>query len=74
MIWFDTDECTPKLLENFAFDKYELEPSPLTQRILERRMPGNCWQVSELETSLYIPALLSSEKTNTLHVFCSGVF
>ena len=33
------------LVENFPFDKYELEPSPLTQYILERRNPNVCWQV-----------------------------
>ena len=33
------------LLDNLPFDKYELEPSPLTQYILERRNPNVCWQV-----------------------------
>ncbi|KAK0403250.1 hypothetical protein QR680_016810 [Steinernema hermaphroditum] len=30
---------------DFPFDKYELEPSPLTQMILERRQVNACWQV-----------------------------
>jgi len=36
------------VIENLPFDKYELEPSPLTQFILERRMPNICWQVSKM--------------------------
>ncbi|XP_020294201.1 integrator complex subunit 6 isoform X1 [Pseudomyrmex gracilis] len=40
--------CTsqePMVIENLPFDKYELEPSPLTQYILARRQPTTCWQV-----------------------------
>ncbi|ESO86410.1 hypothetical protein LOTGIDRAFT_179396 [Lottia gigantea] len=40
--------CTlsdPMVIDNLPFDKYELEPSPLTQYILERRQPNTCWQV-----------------------------
>lgn len=33
------------VIGNLPFDKYELEPSPLTQYILERRQPNSCWQV-----------------------------
>ena len=33
------------VIDNLPFDKYELEPSPLTQYILERRQPNVCWQV-----------------------------
>ena len=33
------------VIDNLPFDKYELEPSPLTQFILERRQPNVCWQV-----------------------------
>ena len=32
------------VLDNLPFDKYELEPSPLTQFILEMRQPTVCWQ------------------------------
>ena len=35
----------PLVVENFPFDKYELEPSPLTQFILARKQPTICWQV-----------------------------
>ena len=35
----------PLVVENLPFDKYELEPSPLTQYILERRQPNTAWQV-----------------------------
>lgn len=31
-------------IENMPFDKYELEPSPLTQYILERKQPNVAWQ------------------------------
>ncbi|XP_048526293.1 integrator complex subunit 6-B [Dendroctonus ponderosae] len=40
--------CTysePLVIENLPFDKYELEPSPLTQYILSRKSPKTCWQV-----------------------------
>lgn len=35
----------PMVIENLPFDKYELEPSPLTQFILARKQPTVCWQV-----------------------------
>lgn len=46
----------PLVIENFPFDKYELEPSPLTQYILARKQPNVCWQV-------FVP---NSSKTNQL--------
>ena len=33
------------VIENLPFDKYELEPSPLTLFILGRKQPSYCWQV-----------------------------
>ncbi|XP_046568892.1 integrator complex subunit 6-like [Haliotis rubra] len=42
---FSCSPCDPMVIENLPFDKYELEPSPLTQYILERRQPNSCWQV-----------------------------
>ena len=33
------------MIENLPFDKYELEPSPLTLFILGRKQPNYCWQV-----------------------------
>lgn len=33
-------------MDKVPFDKYELEPSPLTQYILERKSPNTCWQVT----------------------------
>lgn len=39
----DTD---PLLVPNFPYDKYELEPSPLTQVLLEKKNPNICWQVN----------------------------
>ena len=35
----------PMVIENLPFDKYELEPSPLTLFILGRKQPNYCWQV-----------------------------
>ena len=34
------------VIDNLPFDKYELEPSPLTQFILSRKQPTVAWQVS----------------------------
>lgn len=34
------------VIENLPFDKYEMEPSPLTQFILARKQPTVCWQVT----------------------------
>ena len=42
---FSCAPCEPVVIENLPFDKYELEPSPLTQHILERRQPNIAWQV-----------------------------
>lgn len=35
------------IIDNLPFDKYELEPSPLTLFILGRKQPNYCWQVSQ---------------------------
>ncbi|KAH7638775.1 integrator complex subunit 6-a-like protein [Dermatophagoides farinae] len=40
--------CTnsePTVIENLPFDKYELDPSPLTNFILARKQPNVAWQV-----------------------------
>ncbi|XP_014272900.1 integrator complex subunit 6 isoform X1 [Halyomorpha halys] len=42
---FTCDSQDPMVIENLPFDKYELEPSPLTQYILARKQPTVCWQV-----------------------------
>jgi integrator complex subunit 6 len=44
LIKFQTIPCTT-VTDKFPFDKYELEPSPLTQYILERRQPTMAWPV-----------------------------
>lgn len=44
-IRFTCQQNEPIIVENVPFDKYELEPSPLTQYLLERRQPNVCWQV-----------------------------
>ena len=45
VVRFYCTPCEPLVIENLPFDKYELEPSALTQYILERREPNKCWQV-----------------------------
>lgn len=42
---FTCTSSDPMVIENLPFDKYELEPSPLTQYILARKQPTICWQV-----------------------------
>ncbi|KAK2903852.1 integrator complex subunit 6 [Channa argus] len=45
MVRFSCVDCEPMVIDKLPFDKYELEPSPLTQYILERKSPHICWQV-----------------------------
>jgi integrator complex subunit 6 len=40
-------------IDEIPFDKYELEPSPLTQFILERRQPNVAWQVCLLSFTVF---------------------
>ncbi|CAB1325092.1 unnamed protein product [Coregonus sp. 'balchen'] len=43
--WPDQNSpALPMVIDKLPFDKYELEPSPLTQYILERKSPHMCWQ------------------------------
>ncbi|XP_062281339.1 integrator complex subunit 6 [Scomber scombrus] len=42
---FSCVDCEPMVIDKLPFDKYELEPSPLTQFVLERKSPHMCWQV-----------------------------
>lgn len=44
---FSCVEAEPMVVDKVPFDKYELEPSPLTQYILERKSPHTCWQVKD---------------------------
>ncbi|XP_078265564.1 integrator complex subunit 6-like isoform X1 [Rhinoraja longicauda] len=45
VVKFSCADCDPMVIDKLPFDKYELEPSPLTQYILERKSPLTCWQV-----------------------------
>ncbi|XP_048461129.1 integrator complex subunit 6-like isoform X2 [Rhincodon typus] len=45
VVRFSCTDCEPMVIDKLPFDKYELEPSPLTQYILERKSPHTCWQV-----------------------------
>lgn len=42
---FSCANSEPMVIDNLPFDKYELEPSPLTQYILSRKQPTVAWQV-----------------------------
>ncbi|KAK6195809.1 hypothetical protein SNE40_001162 [Patella caerulea] len=65
----------PLVIDNLPFDKYELEPSPLTQYILERRQPNTCWQVhvsnSAKFSELYHPFgyIKASSALTTVNLF-----
>ena len=45
----------PMIIDNLPFDKYELEPSPLTQYILARKQPNVCWQIFISGKLFYAP-------------------
>ncbi|XP_050666237.1 integrator complex subunit 6 [Leptidea sinapis] len=45
VVKFSCSSQEPMVIDNLPFDKYELEPSPLTQFILARKQPTICWQV-----------------------------
>ncbi|XP_078732239.1 LOW QUALITY PROTEIN: integrator complex subunit 6 [Lampetra fluviatilis] len=45
VVKFSCTDGEPMVIDKLPFDKYELEPSPLTQFILERKSPHTCWQV-----------------------------
>jgi integrator complex subunit 6 len=45
VVLFSCEDSPPLVIDNLPFDKYELEPSALTQFILERKMPSACWKV-----------------------------
>uniref|UniRef100_A0A671KAC4 Integrator complex subunit 6-like n=1 Tax=Sinocyclocheilus anshuiensis TaxID=1608454 RepID=A0A671KAC4_9TELE len=42
---FSCVDSEPMVVDKVPFDKYELEPSPLTQYILARKSSHTCWQV-----------------------------
>lgn len=45
VIKFTCTNSDPAVIDNLPFDKYELDPSPLTQYILSRKQPNIAWQV-----------------------------
>lgn len=49
-IHFKCENKAVNVIEHLPFDKYELEPSPLTQQILELRLPNTCWQTFVLNS------------------------
>jgi integrator complex subunit 6 len=44
LVKFKCELAEPICIDEIPFDRYELEPSPLTQYILERRQPNVAWQ------------------------------
>ncbi|XP_041114922.1 integrator complex subunit 6-like isoform X1 [Polyodon spathula] len=50
---FSCIDSEPMVIDKLPFDKYELEPSPLTQYILERKSPHTCWQVFVCNSAKY---------------------
>uniref|UniRef100_A0A8C6LLP7 Integrator complex subunit 6 n=1 Tax=Nothobranchius furzeri TaxID=105023 RepID=A0A8C6LLP7_NOTFU len=50
---FSCVDAEPMVIDKVPFDKYELEPSPLTQYILERKSPHTCWQVFVSNSAKY---------------------
>uniref|UniRef100_A0A8C2DTM6 Integrator complex subunit 6 n=1 Tax=Cyprinus carpio TaxID=7962 RepID=A0A8C2DTM6_CYPCA len=50
---FSCVDSEPMVVDKVPFDKYELEPSPLTQYILERKSPHSCWQVFVCNSAKY---------------------
>ncbi|KAK0040832.1 integrator complex subunit 6 [Biomphalaria pfeifferi] len=75
IVQFSCQPSDPLVIENLPFDKYELEPSPLTQYILERRQPNTCWQVFVANSSkfseIYHPFgyLKASSSLTTVNLF-----
>lgn len=62
VVQFSCMDCEPMVIDKLPFDKYELEPSPLTQFILERKSPHSCWQVQQIWRTV-----LQSVKIITTH-------
>ncbi|XP_070980286.1 integrator complex subunit 6 isoform X1 [Oncorhynchus clarkii lewisi] len=50
---FSCLDSEPMVIDKVPFDKYELEASPLTQYILERKSPHTCWQVFVSNSAKY---------------------
>uniref|UniRef100_A0A158R5X2 VWFA domain-containing protein n=1 Tax=Syphacia muris TaxID=451379 RepID=A0A158R5X2_9BILA len=72
VISFRCEASEPLVCQDFPFDKYELEPSPLTQFILERKQPNVCWQAfvsnSNSHGSVSAPFGYLKASTNLLSV------
>ncbi|KAM8977603.1 integrator complex subunit 6 [Pelodytes ibericus] len=53
VVKFSCTNSEPMVIDKLPFDKYELEPSPLTQFILERKSPHTCWPVFVTNSAKY---------------------
>jgi len=58
------------VIESLPFDKYELEPCPLTQFILSRKQPTLCWQVINIKFKHYNLKLINFYCFNILGFCC----
>lgn len=65
MVRFSCVDCEPMVIDKLPFDKYELEPSPLTQYILERKSPHMCWQVGHISNTRQLSLLVYTPHTHT---------
>ncbi|KHN74705.1 Integrator complex subunit 6-A [Toxocara canis] len=52
VLMFRCDNSEPLVCQEFPFDKYELDHSPLSQFILERKQPNVCWQVFMMNSGM----------------------
>jgi len=72
IVKFQCKASDAMVIDNMPFDKYELEPSPLTQYILERKQPFIAWQAfisgSSRDSELGYPFGYLKAATNLLCV------
>lgn len=67
---FSCLDAEPMVIDKVPFDKYELEPSPLTQYILERKSPHTCWQVRHNIKKDFIMLLSFTPSGSMIIDFC----
>uniref|UniRef100_A0A8C5LTZ8 Integrator complex subunit 6 n=1 Tax=Leptobrachium leishanense TaxID=445787 RepID=A0A8C5LTZ8_9ANUR len=53
VVKFSCTNSEPMVIDKLPFDKYEMEPSLLTQYILERKSPHTCWPVFVTNSAKY---------------------
>uniref|UniRef100_A0A2K6KEJ2 Uncharacterized protein n=1 Tax=Rhinopithecus bieti TaxID=61621 RepID=A0A2K6KEJ2_RHIBE len=79
VVKFSGTDCEPMVTDKLPCDKYELEPSPLTQFILERKSQ-TCWQVYVSNSAKYsefghpFGYLKASTALNCVNLFVMSFF